>query len=303
MMSNAPLRPALRVVVGIPTAGRREQMSRTMRQLAMQHRAPDGVLIAPATPADFDDADAAVLPCPVEVLRGPPGLTLQRNRILAAASAFDVLVFFDDDFYPQPDYLQQVVALLESQPDIVVATNQPQADGAVGPGLSHDEALRALQRHADEDTSLATVPTYGGYGCNMAVRMAPVMEHGVRFDEKLPLYAWLEDIDFSRHLAPHGGIVKYTALRGVHLGTKRGRTSGLKLGYSQIANPVYMLRKGSLSFGYAFKHLLRNVAKNAARALWPEPWVDRRGRLKGNVLAMLDLARGRIAPGRIRHLK
>lgn len=307
MTSIPPLHPQqrapLRVAVGIPTAGRREQMSRTLRQLAMQHRTPDGVFISPATPADFDEADASTLPCPVQVLHGQQGLTRQRNQILASAHGFDVLVYFDDDFYPQPDYLQQVVALFESQPDIVVATNQPQADGAVGPGLSHDEALRALERHAGESTTLSTVPTYGGYGCNMAVRLAPVVEHGLRFDERLPLYGWLEDIDFTRHLAPHGRIVKCAALRGVHLGTKRGRTSGLRLGYSQVANPVYMLRKGSLSFDYAMRQLGRNVIKNVARAAWPEPWVDRRGRLKGNFIALVDLLRGRIEPDRIQDLK
>ena len=89
----------------------------------------------------------------------------------------------------------------------------------------------------------------------------------------------------------------------MHLGNKRGRTSGLRLGYSQIANPVYMLRKGSLSFDYAMRQLGRNVIKNVARAAWPEPWVDRRGRLKGNFIALVDLLRGRIEPDRIQDLK
>jgi GT2 family glycosyltransferase len=293
-----------KVVVGIPTAGRREQLARTLAELAKQRRAPDRVLICPAGEHDYDEAGGRVLPCPVHVLRGPRGLTPQRNAIIEAAPDADILVFFDDDFYPLPDYLEQVVALFVAQPDIVVATNQPLLDGAVGPGLSHDEAQLALDRLSGPPAvPMRIVPTYGGYGCNMALRMDPVVRHAVRFDEKLPLYGWLEDIDFSRRLAAHGRIVKCSSLRGVHLGTKRGRTSGLKLGYSQVANPVYMLRKGSMSFEYAFKQLGRNVAKNVARALWPEPWIDRRGRLKGNVLAVLDLLRGRITPERIQTLK
>ena len=78
----------------------------------------------------------------------------------------------------------------------------------------------------------------------MIVRTAPVLAHGLRFDENLPLYGWLEDIDFARSIAPYGRVVKSMLLRGVHLGVKRGRTSGVKLGYSQIANPLYMLEKG-----------------------------------------------------------
>ncbi|AZO77314.1 hypothetical protein B5U98_17255 [Bosea sp. Tri-39] len=37
-----------------------------------------------------------------------------------------------------------------------------------------------------------------------------------------------------------------TALRGVHRAVKRGRTSGLRVGYSQIANTVYLARKGTM---------------------------------------------------------
>src|SRR3546814_2466766 len=32
---------------------------------------------------------------------------------------------------------------------------------------------------------------YNGYGCNMAIRMAPVREAGLLFDENLPFYGWL----------------------------------------------------------------------------------------------------------------
>jgi hypothetical protein len=290
----------MKIVVGIATAGRRDQLWRTLGVLARQRLVPWRVVVCPAALDDYDPACGALLRCPVHVVHGPRGLTAQRNLILSASGDADVLVFFDDDYYPEPTYLEQVAQLFAAQSDIVVATNRPLLDGAVGPGVSHDEALRVLAQASP--VPCAVLPTYGGYGCNMALRMAPVLRHDVRFDERLPLYGWLEDIDFSRRLSAHGRIVKCSALRGVHLGSKRGRTSGLRLGYSQIANPVYMLRKGSLSFDYALKHLAKNVLKNLARAAWPEPWVDRRGRLKGNCLGLLDLARGRISPERIHRL-
>jgi hypothetical protein len=46
----------------------------------------------------------------------------------------------------------------------------------------------------------------------------------------------------------------------------------------------------------------RNVARNIARCLAPEPWVDRRGRVKGNMLALGDLVLGRIDPRKILQL-
>jgi hypothetical protein len=53
---------------------------------------------------------------------------------------------------------------------------------------------------------------------------------------------------------------------------------------------------------YANKIMWRNIAANLARSLYPEPWIDRRGRLKGNLLALVDVMRGRISPGRILQL-
>jgi hypothetical protein len=41
---------------------------------------------------------------------------------------------------------------------------------------------------------------------------------------------------------------------------------------------------------------------NLARSLYPEPWVDRKGRLKGNAMALMDLVIGRISPRRILQL-
>ena len=40
----------------------------------------------------------------------------------------------------------------------------------------------------------------------------------------------------------------------------------------------------------------------ARASLRPEPWIDRRGRLAGNLRALRDLVTGRLAPGRILEL-
>jgi hypothetical protein len=298
---NAPLK----LVIGIATAGRREQLGLMLAQLALQRRVPERIVVCPASTADYDPAGAAALGCPVVVVHGPRGLTAQRNAILAGCTDADVMIFFDDDYYPEAAYLQQVEALFDARPDVVVATNHPVLDGVNGPGLSHDDALRALAQLRPLPAGVGEVlPTYGGYGCNMALRMAPVLDHVLRFDENLPLYGWLEDIDFSRRLARHGRTVECRSLRGVHLGTKRGRDSGLRLGYSQVANPLlYLLRKGSVSAPYAFRQMARNLAKNAVRAAFPEPWVDRRGRVAGNALALRDLVYGRLDPRNVLQLQ
>jgi hypothetical protein len=294
---SAGSRTALKMAVGIATKQRPDMVAAILERLAGQTRSPDAVLVAAPERADV----AAIPSSGASVwLPSPVGLTKQRNCILRQAADFDVVVFFDDDFFPQPTYLDELEKLFLSHPDIVMATGHVIADGIIGPGLQSEEAQRLLEADRGCDASRPDpIDIYNGYGCNMAVRMSVVRDGRVEFDESLPLYGWLEDVDFSRRLSRLGRIVRLTTARGVHLGTKSGRQSGLRLGYSQIANPVYLMRKGSFAWFRAIRQMARNVAMNVAFSLRPEPYVDRRGRLRGNVAAIKDLARGQLHPRRI----
>lgn len=287
----------MKIAIGIATAGRRAVLSETLAHLAEQSRLPDAVFVCPAAPADLDEAAAGCLPIPVRCVEGRRGSCGQRNAILDAAGDADIVVFLDDDYMPAQAFLAEAEALFGARPDVVAATGTVLADGIHGPGIGRDEAIRILA--SDPGEARATWPVYNAYGCNMLVRMAAVRTAAARFDENLPLYGWQEDVDFCRQLAPMGQIVHCTALRGVHLGSKRGRTSGLHFGYSQIANPIYLWRKGTMTSGKALRLMAGNVAANFLGSLREQPYVDRRGRLKGNGIALLDLMRARLNPQRI----
>jgi GT2 family glycosyltransferase len=287
------------IAIGIPTIGRAHVLLETLREIGGQTRPPDTIIVCATKPADVEGAiDGSVN---VRVLFQEPGLPRQRNAVAAAAADADIVVFFDDDFLPDRGYLAAIEDHMARDDRIVVATGLVIADGIGGPGFSAAEGRAILQRR-DNPVDRAT-PTFSGYGCNMAVRLATMRKHQVAFDERLPLYGWQEDVDFSRRLAAFGTIVRIEAACGVHLGVKLGRGSGVRLGYSQIANPLYLAQKRC---GYPFRravdHLARNMAKNVIRATWPEPFVDRRGRLRGNILALRDLIRGRMVPERILEL-
>ncbi|MDM0075419.1 glycosyltransferase [Variovorax sp. J2P1-59] len=289
----------LKIAIAIATAGRRDMVAETVGLLAHQSRMADELLICPARDEDFDPSCLRDYAGEVRVLRGPVGLPMQRNVLLDATDA-DVVIFFDDDFLPSSDYVAEVEMLFTTCPEVVVATGKLLADGILGPGLVHAEGLRILAQAGPNIEQRSLTSTYNGYGCNMAIRMQAVRQHGVRFDERLPLYAWLEDVDFSRQLASHGSVVQAARLRGVHLGAKgSGRSPGRRLGYSQVANPLYLARKGTMRWSLALKHMAKNLLANSMRSLSPEPWVDRRGRLAGNCLAMWDCVRGQLDPQRI----
>lgn len=286
----------LNVAVGIPTVGRPGILRATLAHLACQTRAPDRLLVCATQPADVEGTTP--IGPHIDVLYAMPGLPRQRNTILAAAARADVLVFFDDDFLPDPRYLAVVEHHLRCCPDTVIATGRVLADGIKGPGLSVADAKAILAR--SRGATHGVHATFSGYGCNMAVRLEPMRRQGVQFDERLPLYGWQEDVDLSRRLASFGKVVRLDAATGVHLGVKLGRGSGVRLGYSQVANPLYLaLKRDGYPFGRAVVHILRNMANNITRAPWPEPYIDRRGRMLGNVLALRDLARGRMRPERV----
>jgi GT2 family glycosyltransferase len=284
---------ALRIAVGIATTGRPAILAATLAHLAAQTRPPDRLLVCPASPADI----AGVPPGPAEVVPAPAaGLTAQRNRILDAAAECDLVVFFDDDFLPAPAWLARAEALFLREPAVAAATGAVIADGAQGPGLTPEQAHALL---AADHGGAGLRDVTNAYGCDMALRLATLRAHALRFDERLPLYGWFEDVDLTYRLRRHGRVVRDDSMRGVHLGTKQGRTPGRRLGYSQVANPLHLMRTGGCPPGKALSFIARNLAMNLLRAPFPEPWADRRGRLAGNLLALGDLLRFRLDPGRI----
>src|SRR5262249_42745739 len=154
------------------------------------------------------------------IARGRPGLPAQRNAILDAARDIDILVFFDDDFFAASGYLAELESCFQDDAAIIAMSGKLIADGVTGPGMDADRARRILASFEMPPQTDSITDIYNAYGCNMALRLAPIRVQGLRFDESLPLYGWLEDVDFSRQLAAYGRIVKNQRMAGVHLGVK-----------------------------------------------------------------------------------
>ena len=286
----------LRIGVGIATAGRPDVARDLLERLQQQTLKPDRIIVSVPTAADLS-TDGGI-GREVEILVGTRGLTAQRNTILRAASDVDVICFFDDDFIPKDCYLAAIEAAFRRDPKLLGATGTVIADGIIGPGLSPEEAERRIAADGDARAG-RTTPVYCAYGCNMAFRMSTLQEGGIEFDEHLPSYGWLEDVDVSRRVARLGELGLLSDARGVHLGVKGGRQSGRRFGYSQVANPLYLVVKGSFTPWRAAWLMARNIAMNLIRALHPEPHIDRVGRVVGNVQAFVDLVTGRLDPARI----
>lgn len=285
----------MRIDVAIATTGRPEIMGRVVERMAEQSRKPDRIVVVGASAKDVEGLGETTPN--LHVILSDRGLCKQRNAALEfIGDDSDVVVFFDDDFVPAPEFLANLETLFQERPDVVGATGILVADGAHTAPISFDDAVDRLDCRLDRPAKFET-RCHSLYGCNMAIRLSAA--EGMRFDEKLPLYGWQEDVDFTHQLSWRGALVRSSELTGIHMGARSGKTSGKRLGYSQVANIVYLNRKGTIQRWRARKLLLRNVAMNVTRSIWPESDIDRHGRLIGNLLAFRDLLRGTIDPERI----
>ena len=123
------------------------------------------------------------------------------------------MLLFLDDFLPAPNYCAVTEAVIAARPDCVVTTGTVLADGANAPryqpgrgpgdpgtGQLLCRAIRSPLRRI----STAMAATWP-YACDV------VRKHGIRVDEALPLYAWYEDIDFTRLVGRHGDLAGWPA--------------------------------------------------------------------------------------------
>lgn len=289
------------IVVAVATLGRPDDVADLLEGLQKQTRMADKIILSVT---DIEkDAPPEDKRIGAEVLIGSKGLCAQRNRILEKVGHdYDYLVFFDDDYIPTKTALEGVISFFDDNPDVVGITGHLLADGILGPGLTRDEAVDLIDEFdaKPKPALMRKNDQRGLYGCNMAYRLSAIDTE--RFDEKLPLYGWQEDVDFSNRLRAKGDLVETNAFVGVHRGTKRSRSPGKKLGYSQVANPLYLVKKGSMSRGRAYKLMIKNLIANHVKIMTPEPWVDRAGRANGNWHALFDVMRGKMDPEKINSL-
>lgn len=291
----------LRVAVAICTKGRPAQLAETLQLLNRQTYTPCQVLVVATGPMDIPDNVEERSSADLDIVFSPEGLTSQRNVALERLlKSCDVIFFMDDDYLAEKHAVQAIAEAFALHADVAGVTGHLLADGIHTGGISCAQAKRLITQFEKSAQKPATTiedrRCNGLYGCNMAFRTSSIGTE--RFDEALPKYGWQEDVDFSNRV--DGKIIRIGSLVGVHCGTPLGRERfGVALGYSQIANPLYLMRKGTMRRNHAARLILRNFAANLVRLVWCERWVRRTGRITGNIWALWELATGKIHPQRI----
>lgn len=296
-----PVPRSLRVAVIVASVGRPGQIAQMQRLMTAQSEPPDMLIFSVTSQHDLPE-DLPQGPN-LRVVLGALGLCTQRNVALdSLGDEFDLVVFYDDDFIPAPDSLSRIRTFFATHAEVAGATGHVLADGKNSSGIDYETATRLVRQHVGLGLNPNCIVTdlHGLYGCNMVYRTACIGTN--RFDERLRLNGWQEDIDFAASLRGRGRIVLTFAFCGVHQGIKQGHLPCHRLGYSQVINPSYLVRKGTMPLSYALRLILCAVLTNHLRFCFPEPWINRRRRALGNWIGLLDLLRGRLTPERIENL-
>jgi GT2 family glycosyltransferase len=245
----------------------------------------------------------------VRFVLGPLGLPAQRNAGLETIDTdSDLVAFFDDDIELCTSYLKNIAALFAENPDIRIASGKLLYDGGRSTVVTREQARMLCEEHERTETQppapVSYVPSNSAYGCNMIVRHAAINK--LRFDEGLPLYAWLEDRDYSHRITKnlHPPVECQDAV-AVHLGARSGRIGGVRMGFSEIINPVYLWTKNkTFSLPYiVVQYWMRCLLGNILGILTRDSDYDRVGLLKGNLLGLQHLLCGRCDPSYIIKLK
>jgi glycosyltransferase involved in cell wall biosynthesis len=293
------------ISVVISTLNRPLVLHDTILSILKQELKPRQILIS-SSGCEHIPAGTLALPG-VEFVLSPLGSCVQRNRGLeAVAPGTDLVVFLDDDVELCVSYFAEMARLFTEHPEIKIANGRMLHDGGRGTRISREEAIK-LCREYDEIRAANAPLSYksvgSGYGCNMVCRYSSVAH--IRFDERMPLYGFLEDRDFSHHttLGGHPPVDLYNAV-AVHLGWRSGRVSGVRLGFATIVNPIYLKRKGNtFPFGFIFlQYWMRCLVGNILGLLTRDKDYDRIGLLKGNFIGWYHLLSGRCEPEHILNL-
>ena len=284
----------MRVGMVIATKRRAELVHKVANAINEQSLLPNMLCISCSCHDDMDESKLNTK-FPVTVIYSKIGASAQRNAgIEHVIKTSDYVIFIDDDFIMHHQWIENMVKAFEDN-NVVGVDGRLIRDGAREKkgGINFEEALASLKSSSILPSSGFSVRKHL-YGCNMAYRCSAI--ENVRFDEKLPLYSWLEDLDFSHNAGEMGALRSYNSLLGVHMGSKGGKVLDRLYGVSQIMNSVYLYRKGSIGFGLLMRFTIAPFIKNACMSLFTSPFTDHKQRLKGNLFALKKLMNGECDP-------
>jgi len=232
----------------------------------------------------------------VELVVSPQGLPSQRNAALKTIADREAIIFlFDDDVEIEEHYAERILDAYKEHPEIALMNGRNVARGAVSGSLTRRSAREFIRAKMGARSPTPVLePARTGLGCRMSF---PARLLGkVAFDERLALYGYQEDYEFSLQCAEYGLVVTNNAALMAHIETPAGRVGVVRRGYSEVVNPIYI----------AWKHPRANKARAIAGAVrrtfrngLNSHRAHARKQLSGNLMGWVSVLSGSLDPERI----
>jgi len=225
-----------------------------INSLQQQIRSPDQIVIVTGDDALKPDDIPQTRSKLIFLKVTPPGLPKQRN-LGASHSTADLLLFVDDDFVLDADYLHVIEQEFANNPRMVAAgglTLGIQKPHLMARTIQRFFGLTRLARRSYLQRTGFPALAYGMAGkqqatvlsgSNLIVRRE-VWEK-IRFDESLTGYAWMEDDDFTCRAGRLGELWETPAAKGEHriaVG-RRGKRDVRQEARMRAINHRYLHRK------------------------------------------------------------
>jgi GT2 family glycosyltransferase len=183
----------------------------------------------------------------------------------------DLVAFFDDDVVLSPNYLCQLVDAFTSNPRLVGAGGAIVNDV---PRSAPARAFRAVFDLGNDDGRLrrsgdvvylqnptAAQPVDVLSGSNMLFRRDRI--GGLRFDETLQGYAYMEDVDFCLEVGKRGELWIIPTATLVHNKTSTARVPTRDYVTQVFANSTYLFRKHRSYYNLSWLHFGRRLTGRA----------------------------------------
>ncbi len=250
------------------TKDRADDMRRCLGSIRSQSRVPDELIVVDSGSDDTEIVIrefASTTPnCAVRYIRSEPGLTLQRNIGIRAAT-MQILHFFDDDCELEPDYILEMQRPFEEDGDQKVLGAGPRLILCYQPS-ARALAMRKffLMPYVRGDGRLLR-SGFGSYSwlspsnephrvevlCGCCSFRKEVFDH-VMFDEHFKGYGYLEDLDFSFRVGRLGELVCNPCARITHWESPSARMNWRRMAKMEIVNHYYVFKKNCVQslFGW-----------------------------------------------------
>lgn len=292
------------VGVVIASTNRPEILEQTLLSLVSRRTLPEATVISLAKEGDCPrNIDFLGFPAKVVYSKTASSCSQRNVGLAALPKTIRFVVFLDDDMEVHDMCMEEVRGIFERNPDLAAFSGCLVANGNIARG----DARQMLDDHVIPqgmpDYGLLPREWPGLYGCSMCMRKDLVEKEP--FDENLPLYAIGEDTEIGFRLRKFGKVGGSARCLVVHLASRSGRVSEVGVGYAQIVNFIYFLKKriGLPICKTLWERLVGIPFTNLACTMFPtldrRSAIDRAGRLKGNLLAWRDLVILKIDPRRL----